>query len=52
MKFNYDNEEWTNKWRLAKRTINGVSRNLKSATKKAAAAAANQERVEDTNEGD
>ena len=50
MKFNYDNEEWTNKWRLAKRTINGVSRNLKSATKKAAAA--NQERVEDNNGGD
>ena len=50
MKFNYDNEEWTNKWRLAKRTFNGVSRHLKSATKKAAAA--NQERVGDNNGGD
>jgi hypothetical protein len=30
-KFRFSEDEWPTKWRLAKRTINGVSRNYKSA---------------------
>ena len=36
MKISFDENEWPNKWRLNKRTINGMSRNYKVAIKKAA----------------
>ena len=42
MKISFDENEWPNKWRLNKRTINGMNRNYKLATKKNVSAAASE----------